>query len=140
MTPFSNKQVEAVFRFYPKQAQPRMLELRELVFATAKRLKLTGALEETLKWAEPSYLVPEGSTLRMDWKEKTPEFCGLFFSCQTSLVATFRELYPQMEFEGKRCIKIPLGGDLDAERIGHCMELSLRYHAVKDLPLLGAGD
>ena len=62
-------------------------------------------MEETLKWGEPSYLTKSGSTIRMDWKRKSPHQYALYFNCNTSLVDTFKALYRSFfTFEGKRAI------------------------------------
>ena len=74
-----------------------MLLLRELIFATAAATPGVGALEETLKWGEPAYLTSatrSGSTIRLAWKPARPEQYAMFFNCQTTLVDTFRTLFP----------------------------------------------
>jgi len=140
-TPFASKQVALVFRFYPEEVRPKMIALRDLVFETAARIGQEDELEETLKWGEPGYHCPQGSAIRMDWKEAEPECYKLFFHCQTSLVPTFRELYPdEFTFEGNRAIRFALTDAVNTKCLSHCIELALRYHSVKQLPLLGAGN
>lgn len=118
-----------------------MFALRDLVFETAGRIGVADGLTETLKWGEPSYLCKTGSTLRMHWKANDPEHFRMFFHCQTRLIPTFRELYPQaFEFEGNRAIRFDVGSEPDLEKLGHCIELTLKYHLLKDLPHLGTGD
>jgi hypothetical protein len=48
--------VDAVFSAYPKPVKAKLLALRRLIFDTAKATEGVGALEETLKWGQPSYL------------------------------------------------------------------------------------
>ncbi len=65
----SDPAVEAVFSTYPKPIKAKLLALRRLIFDTAKTTSGVGALEETLKWGQPSYLTTEtksGSTIRID--------------------------------------------------------------------------
>ena len=63
------------------------------------------ALEETLKWGEPSYLTKGGITLRMDWKDRALDRYEMYFNCNTSLVDTFKEVYGDVfTFEGNRAI------------------------------------
>ena len=50
-----NSGVEAVFRAYPKPVKAKLLALRRLIFDTARATEGVGALEETLKWGQPSY-------------------------------------------------------------------------------------
>ena len=61
--------VDTVFNAYPKPVKARLLALRRLIIDTAKTTKGVGALQETLKWGQPSYLTAEtksGSTIRID--------------------------------------------------------------------------
>src|SRR5688500_18578478 len=94
---FADPAVAAVFSTYPKPLQTKLLTLRRLIFDTAKATKGVGALEEALKWRQPSYLTTEtksGSTVRIDQVKAVPNQVAIYFHCQTDLVATFRELYP----------------------------------------------
>src|SRR5258708_28873412 len=95
--------VEAVFGAYPKPVKAKLLALRRLIFDTAKLTKGVGALEETLKWGQPSYLTPEtksGSTIRIDQVKPAAGQVAGYFHCQTNLVETFRELYPELSYGG----------------------------------------
>lgn len=98
-----------------------------------------GEVEETLKWGEASYLVKGGSAIRIDWKPKVPDVIKVFFHCQTRLVETFKEIYrTEFVYEGKRAILIPLNTNINQLPLKHCIELALKYHQIKHLPLLGA--
>jgi hypothetical protein len=108
--------VDAVFKAYPQPAKTRLLALRRLILATAKATRGVGRIEEALKWGQPSYLTTEtksGSTVRID--HVAGKQYALYFHCQTDLVATFRELYPD---------KWSYGGN-------HCIALALTYHLNK---------
>ena len=61
-----------VFANYPDKVREKMLELRDLVLEAANEIDDIKSLQETLKWGEPSYITKYGSTLRMHWKESTP--------------------------------------------------------------------
>src|SRR5260370_41951260 len=66
-----------------------------------------GALEEALKWGQVSYLTSEtgsGSTIRIDRVKSAANQYAIYFHCQTDLVSTFRELYPELNYGGNRCI------------------------------------
>lgn len=135
---FSESRVEGVFHSYPKSVRSQMLAIRDLVFTTAQELGVEKVLVETLKWGEPSYTCPNGSTLRMHWKEDDSEHYRVFFHCQTLLVSTFRELYPNdFEYEGNRAIRIAVTSEPDLRKLAHCIELSLNYHSIKHLSDLG---
>lgn len=123
---------------YPAHIQPRISQLRSLILDIAESLNL-GKVEETLKWGELSFNVKDGSPIRMDWKEKTPDHYYLFFHCQTKLVDTFRELYSDsLRFAGNRAIVLAVNNDLPEDIIRHCLTLAMRYKRIKHLPLLGA--
>ena len=65
--------LEEKFDNYPEHIRPKMEDLRALILETASESATVNRLEETLKWGEPSYLAPKGSTVRMDWKTKKPD-------------------------------------------------------------------
>ncbi|MBT9500479.1 MAG: DUF1801 domain-containing protein [Burkholderiaceae bacterium] len=132
MTPFRDPDVEAKFAAYPRAARQRLLELRELVFAVAERTPGVGELEETLKWGEPAYLTKNGggSTVRMDWKPRHPDQYALYLNCRTTLVETFRTMFPNdFVFEGDRALVLPVTGAAPQDALALCIEASLTYHA-----------
>lgn len=95
--------------------------------------------EETLKWGEPSYLVKDGSTVRLGWKTSSPDHYAMYFNCNTKLVDTFKELYANLfAFDGNRAIIFHKKDKIAEKPLKHCVKLSLRYHKLKHLPLLGA--
>ena len=86
----SDPAVDAVFDAYPKPLKAKLLALRRLIFDTAKATRGVGALQETLKWGQPSYLTPEtksGSTIRIDQVKSAPGQYAVYFHCQTNLLA-----------------------------------------------------
>jgi len=129
-----NPQVAAVFDQYPSKPRKKLLALRNLLFQVA-RVENVGEIEETLKWGQPSYLTSEsksGSTVRMGWSEKEPTVFSLYFHCQTNLVPTFREMFPdELEFEGNRRIVFPQDGALPRAAIKVCLAKALTYHRAK---------
>src|SRR3954464_15875688 len=130
----STSAVEAVFDAYPKPVKAKLLALRRLIFDTAKATKGVGALEETLKWGQPSYLTPKtrsGSTIRIDQVKPEPGRYAIYFHCQTNLVETFRELYPNLRYSGNRAILLDAGDRLPEAELRHCVGLALTYHLRK---------
>ncbi|MFT7239254.1 MAG: hypothetical protein ACI93L_003354 [Cyclobacteriaceae bacterium] len=96
-------------------------------------------LLETAKWGEPSYLTKYGSTIRIDWKEKTPDKCYLFFICSTELVSTFKIIFGEdLDFEDNRAISPNLHEPIPIEATKRCLSLALNYKKIKYLPMLGA--
>ena len=123
---------------YPKEARSKLIALRKLIVRAGKEYKI-GPLEESLKWGEVSYFTNGGSAVRIDWKPNFPDKCFVFFQCQTRLIETFKEIYGDIfEYEGKRAIVLNMKENLPAEELKHCIYLSLQYHKLKHLPLLGA--
>lgn len=130
--------VRAKFEAYPPPVRKKLLRLRRLILETARELDLLDTVTESLKWGEPSYLAKGGSAVRIDYKPDAPDRYAVYFQCQTSLVATFREIHQDaLEFEGNRAIVLRRSAALPVGRLRHCISLALRYHALKKLPLLG---
>jgi hypothetical protein len=131
----SDPAVDAVFRAYPKPVRAKLLALRQLIFDTAKSTKGVGALQETLKWGQPSYLTTEtksGSTIRIDRVKSEANRYAVYFHCQTDLVETFRELYPrELSYGGNRSILLNAEDDIPASALRHCVALALTYHLSK---------
>jgi uncharacterized protein DUF1801 len=132
---FRSREVEAVFRAYPKDLLPKLLSLRKLVLSTAASTPGVGPVEETLKWGQPSYLTrasKSGSTIRIDRVKSEPGRYAIYFHCQTDLVATFRELYPHaFEFGGNRSILFDRDEEVPEAALRHCISLALTYHLRK---------
>jgi Domain of unknown function (DU1801) len=129
--------VDAVFRAYPKTVRTRLLALRRLIFDTARATKGVGALQETLKWGQPSYLAAEtnsGSTVRIDRVKASSNQYAVYFHCQTNLVETFRELYPELRYSGNRAILLDAADKLPEAALRHCVALALTYHLRKRKP------
>lgn len=125
--------VEAVFDACPAPARAKLEALRRLILDTAKATKGVGRIEEALKWGQPSYLTPEtgsGSTVRID-RVKSANQVAVFFHCQTDLVETFRELYPELSYSGNRAILLDAGKKLPEAELRHCVALALTYHLRK---------
>ena len=122
---------------YPRAAQQKLQALRALIYQVALVEKL-GEIEESLKWGEASFTTQTGSPVRLDWKRKSPQYIGVFFNCNTQLVASFKELYPsELQYQGKRAIILAIAAPLPEVPLRHCLALALNYKKLKHLPLLG---
>ena len=117
-----------------RQSRPAALARADLRYG-GRKTEGVGALQETLKWRQPSYLTPEtksGSTIRLDHIAKQPGRYALYFHCQSGLVDRFRELYPDsFEFEGKRALVFEAGRKLPEKPLRHCIALALTHHLRK---------
>lgn len=137
MQTIHNPAVADVFKKFPPEMRKKLLFLRTLIFETAAELDV-GKIEEILKWGEPSYIAKQGSTIRMDWKPRAPEHYALYFNCKTTLVETFEALYGNLFcYEGNRAIIFTRLELIPVKQLKHCIGLSLQYHRLKQLPLLG---
>ena len=133
--------VAAAFERFPEPVRERFLQIRAWIFELAKD-EGVAALDESLKWGEPSYGHRGGSPVRFGWKPAQPDICRLLFHCQSRLIPTFRELYghgpDKLDFEGQRAIAFVHSDPPPDPVIRHCILLALRYHRIKNLPMLGA--
>lgn len=134
----SDPRVAEIFNDYPETVKQQMRTLRELILAVASQMDGLTHLEETLKWGEPSYLTKYGSTIRIDWKIKSPNQYAIYFKCTSQLVPTFKSLYGTIfNFEKNRAILFTLDAEIPVVELKHCISLALNYHKLKHLPLLG---
>lgn len=132
-----NPTVEPKFSTYPEAIKPKLQHLRKLILETAAENDIK-AIEETLKWGEPSYLVKKGSTIRIDWKAKTPNQYAMYFKCTSKLVLTFKEVYGDVfEYENNRAILFKLEDEIPTAALKECIRLALQYHSLKTLVRLG---
>jgi len=127
--------VRTVFESYPAGTRARLLVLRRLILETAAETEGVGDLEETLKWGQPSYLTSAtkaGSTIRIDRTKSDAGHYAMYFHCQTNLVATFRDVYPDtFTYEGNRSILFEPGSDIPEAELRHCISMALTYHLRK---------
>lgn len=134
----TSPEVELVFNKYPGSVQKKILYLRRLIIETANEIEEIRNMEETLKWSEPSYVVKNGSTLRIDWKKKEPDQYAIYFKCTSKLVPTFKMIYKdKFRYEGNRAIIFKLNDEIPEVELKNCISVALRYHKVKHLPMLG---
>jgi hypothetical protein len=132
---FQNAAVASRFSGYPDHARERLLQLRGLIFEVAKGVEGLGAIEESLKWGEPAYRPRKantGTTVRIDWKPANPEYCAMYFHCQTNLVETFRAMFPQdFVFEGNRALLIGMENPIPGDAVAFCVSAAFTYHLQK---------
>lgn len=132
---FESTTVAQAFEAYPSAMRPRLLALRQLIFETAATTEGVGPLDETLKWGEPAYVTSQsrsGSTIRIDWKKKTPSQYAMYFNCQTRLIETFRTLFPRdFRFEGNRAIVFDESDTVPRDALAFCIAAALTYHRGK---------
>jgi hypothetical protein len=123
--------VAEAFAAFPAPVRKRLLEVRALIYETAAKLAV-GPLTETLKWGEPAYLTEatgSGSTIRLGWLRSSDEPCAVLFNCNTTLVETFREQFPDaFAYSKNRAICLKPTGALPKAPLSSCLNLALTYH------------
>jgi hypothetical protein len=126
------REVGRAFEAFPTPVRRRLLDVRKLIFATAKAHDDVGPLTETLKWGEPSYLTERsasGSTIRLGRVKGSETHAAVLFNCKTTLVETFRERFPdQFEYRQNRALLLPVAGTLAKRPLAVCLSLALTYH------------
>jgi len=133
-----NPAINPKFKSYPKTIRPKLEYLRNFIITTATEIETIDEIEETLKWGEPSYLVKKGSTIRIDWKPKSPDTYAMYFKCTSKLVSTFKEVYGDtFKYEKNRAIVFQLEDEIPESKLKECIGLALTYHTVKDKVRLG---
>ncbi|MCJ8318376.1 MAG: DUF1801 domain-containing protein [Colwellia sp.] len=129
--------VKQKFEIYPEDIASLLMQIRSTILNVAQQDEIS--LTETLKWGEPSYISKTGSTIRFDWKIKYPEQYCIYFNCKTTLIETFKEIYGDVfSYDGNRAIIFKKGTEIPLKELKHCISMSLRYHKIKHLALLGA--
>jgi hypothetical protein len=126
--------VAAVLDSHSGPIWTKLQALRKLILDTARTTEGVGAIEESLKWGQVSYLTSEsksGSTVRIDRVKSAEDQVAVYFHCQTNLVETFRELYPKLTYSGNRAILLDASRKLPEEELRHCVALALTYHRSK---------
>lgn len=138
MSAIENTKVEDVFEQYPKHIQTRLRILRQLILDTAIETEGVDYVDETLKWGEPSYITKKGSTIRIGWKQSSPDQYAMYFNCNTKLIDTFKEVFEDLfNYEGNRAIVFAEKDEIPVIELKQCIALALTYHTRKHQPMLG---
>jgi len=135
MSTFESAAVAEVFAAYPARLRKRLLFLRQMIFDVASSTEGVGQLQETLKWGEPAYVTAEsrsGSTIRIDRCKNADGRYAIYFHCQTTLVDTFRALFPDtFKFESNRSIVFDEIDSVPVDELRLCIAMALTYHQRK---------
>jgi hypothetical protein len=130
--PSMDAAVAKAFGACPANIRRRLMGLRALIFRVAASTAGVGKLEETLKWGEPAYMTSEsgsGSTVRIGWKASAPTQYAMYFHCRTSLIETFRNLFPdEFTFAGNRAIVFEESDTVPMDALAFCVAAALTYH------------
>jgi len=132
---FASPEIAAIFESYPGKIRTNLLFLRGLLYDVATNTQGVGPLKETLKWGQPSYHPVNaniGTTIRLDQTATDTDAYALYFHCQTTLVDTFREMYPsEFTYQGNRAIIFNTNTKIRVPALKDCIALALTYHLRK---------
>lgn len=127
--------VQAAFQAFPPEVRHRLAEVRAMISAIAGEDPWIGEITETLKWGEPAYLTEatgSGSTIRLGWPKPESSRAVVYFNCNTTLVADFRERFGDMfEYEGNRAVLLPVAGEMPHAPVAVMLAMALSYHRTK---------
>jgi hypothetical protein len=128
MRTFPDLTVEQVFESWPEPHRSLLLEARNLVLEVASGDPRIGPLSETLKWGQPSYITEAtgaGTAVRLG--RIGEHHSALFVHCQTTLVHTYRQHFPELTYSGSRAIVLNPEEPLPSTPLAMCIELALTY-------------
>jgi hypothetical protein len=119
-------EVIRAFDVLPDDIRPALDRLRALIFATAAA-EGAGPVEEALRWGQPAYIAPKGSTIRLG-QAKSGE-AALFVNCRTSLIEDFRTIAPAgSRFEGTRAVLFGPREEIDEAALAILVARALTWH------------
>jgi hypothetical protein len=125
--------IQVAINAYPKPVAKGLLALRRIILSTARETPGVGAIEEDLRWGQPSFLTAEsgsGSTIRIGGYRGDSSRYAMYFYCQSGLL--FRTLYgAELTLIGKRAIEFRCGEPLPKSALKHCIRLALTHHLRK---------
>ena len=130
--PFQNPDIAYIFDCYPNTIRAKCLRIRELIFDVASEHPDIGQIEESLRWGEPSYIPSQtksGSMIRIHHYAKKPFDFAMYFLCNTTLVDTFRQRYPDtFQFGGNRAIEFMVDDRLAIPELKDCILTAFTYY------------
>lgn len=130
----TDQDVLETFNRFPDSLRALAYSVRDIIYRQAAQSPEIGEIVETLKWGVPSYLTvapKSGTTVRLAEPRAFPGQLAVSVHCQTTLIDSFRQLYPELEYEKNRSIILPSsesGKPLPMAELEHFIYLALTYH------------
>jgi hypothetical protein len=117
--------IRAAFAAFPDPARQGLDQLRALILATAAEAGIP--VTEALRWGQPAYLAPKGSTLRLGIPKQAA--FALFAHCQTTLIEDFRAgPGAGHRIEGTRAVLFDDPAEIDPDALRPLIRHALTYH------------
>lgn len=131
-TPFASAEVGHAFSLFSRAGRQRLLRVRQRIFDLAAGVEAVGAIQESLKWGEPSYVSTKrkcGTPIRL--RLAADDTFGLSVHCQTSIIAELKKAHPGLRYDGSRSLLLPVAVEPPVEVIDQLIRLALTYHRNK---------
>lgn len=130
--PELSAEMRAAFEQFDQAICLKLLEVRSMIFEIAASRENIGAITETLKWGQPSYLTEQtksGTTIRLGAVKDRPDKFGIYVHCQTNLIESFRQMFgDEIGFEKNRAVVLSVDEKLPTDIISICILEALTYH------------
>ncbi len=127
--PALSTSISEVIDCYDAATRMGVLQLRGLILNVAR--SLSEPIEETLRWGQPAYIAPKGSTLRLG-PHKDASF-AIFAHCQSSIITSYAQAFPGWDkLDGNRAILFDHPDQIEPERLTHLIRHALTYHTTKN--------
>ena len=121
--------VNQVIQGYAPPVRDGVLRLREVILQVAET-ELQNPVEEALRWGQPAYVTPKGSTLRIG-PHRHASF-ALYAHCQSTIIASYAQAFPGWDrLDGNRAVLFDKVQDIEPERLSHLIRHALNYHRAK---------
>lgn len=124
-------ETEAHFARQTPDIRAALTRLRDLIVSEAARHPEIGDLTEKLKWGQPSFVPARprtGTPVRIDADSDHNGDIAFYVSCQTSLVAGWRERYPALSYGKMRSVHLGAAGPWPEAELRHMIAEALTYH------------
>lgn len=120
----TDKNVQNAYDVFPACPRVGTLALCNLIFETAQSIPECPQPIECLRWGQPAYITPIGSTLRIGLP-KSGGF-ALYAHCQSTIISQFSQSFGgDFSIEGNRAILFQTVEDIQPEKlrllIGHAL-------------------
>ena len=131
MTPtITCPEIQAAYDALPPSERSGAMALRALIYETAKGISDLPAPTECLRWGQPSYITPIGSTLRIG----IPKSGGfaLYAHCQSTIISQFAQGFgADFKIEGNRAVLFQSKNDIQPEKLRLMIAHALTYKRKK---------
>lgn len=124
--PITDIMVQAAFDKLPKVSRTGAMILRDLIYRTAHELPDNPPLTECLRWGQPAYITPKGSTLRIG-VPKSGAF-ALYAHCQSTIISQFAQTFgTEYKIDGNRAVIFDSPNQIDPEHLRLLIKHALTY-------------